>query len=175
MDLYHCIKFHLLTFNTFRDMLQTSLLLQKIRKGNNSEITCNSVMVLAIPLMAVYQWIKFYLIPFYTFRDMLRTSFLLQKLRMEVTRASVCKTLCPQLPDSNTARFQHSLAMTVTTVQIYEISMLFYLKGNNSKMGDNSDKQKIWVTYFLMRNPFMKFQTSMHISKLMLCIKKCAM
>ena len=28
---------------------------------------------------------------------------------------------------------QHCLLMTVTTVQIYEISMLFYQKGNNSK------------------------------------------
>ena len=27
---YHCIKFHLFIFNTFRDMLQTSLLLQKL-------------------------------------------------------------------------------------------------------------------------------------------------
>ena len=43
-----------------------------------------------------------------------------------ITRAGVCKTLCPQLPDSNTARLQHCLPMTVTTVQIYEISMLFY-------------------------------------------------
>ena len=29
---YHCIKFHLFSFNTFRDMLQTSLLLQKLEK-----------------------------------------------------------------------------------------------------------------------------------------------
>ena len=28
--LYHCIKFHFIIFNTFRDMLQTSLLLQKL-------------------------------------------------------------------------------------------------------------------------------------------------
>ena len=48
----------------------------------------------------------------------------------------------PQLPDSNTAWLQHCLPMTVTTVQIYEISMLFYQKENNSKIGDNSDKKK---------------------------------
>ena len=49
--------------------------------------------------------------------------------------------------------------------------MLFYYKGYNSKMGDNSDKIKIWVDYFLMRNPYMKFQNiSIHGSKLMLCI-----
>ena len=42
------------------------------------------------------------------------------------TRAGVWKTLCPQLPDSNTAWLQHCLPMKVTTVQIYEISMLFY-------------------------------------------------
>ena len=40
------------------------------------------------------------------------------------TRAGVCKTLCPQLP--NTAWFQHCLPMMVRTVQIYKISMLFY-------------------------------------------------
>ena len=43
-----------------------------------------------------------------------------------ITRAGVCKTLCPQLPGSNTASLQHCLRMTVTTIQIYEISMLFY-------------------------------------------------
>ena len=32
--------------------------------------------------------------------------------------------------------------MTVITVQIYEISVLFYLKENNSKIGDNSDEKK---------------------------------
>ena len=50
------------------------------------------------------------------------------------TRAGFfCKTLCPQLPDFNTAWLQHCLPMAITTVQIYEISMLFYQKGNNSK------------------------------------------
>ena len=54
--------------------------------------------------------------------------------------------------------------MTVTTVQIYEIS-----KGNNSKTGDNWDKKKIQVTYFVMRNQNMKFQNiSIQGSKLML-------
>ena len=52
--------------------------------------------------------------------------------------------------------------------------MLFYLKSNNSKMGDNSDKEKIQVTYFFMRNPYMKFQNiSIHGSKVMLCTRKC--
>ena len=64
---------------------------------------------------------------------------------------------------------QHCLPMMVTTVQIYKISMLFYQKGNNSKIGDNSDKKKIQVTYFLLRNQYMKFQNiSIHDSKLML-------
>ena len=64
---------------------------------------------------------------------------------------------------------QHCLPMMVTTVQIYKISMLFYQKGNNSKTGDNLDKKKIQVTYFLLRNQYMKFQNiSIHDSKLML-------
>ena len=46
--LYHCIKFHLFIFNTFRDMLRTSLLMQKIRKGNNSVITCDRITVFVL-------------------------------------------------------------------------------------------------------------------------------
>ena len=46
--------------------------------------------------------------------------------------------------------------------------MLFYYKGNNSKMGDNLDKKKIRVPYFFMRNPYMNFlNISIHGSKLM--------
>ena len=45
--------------------------------------------------------------------------------------------------------------------------MLLYYKVNNSKMGDNSDKKKIKVTDFFMRNLYMKFQnTSIYDSKL---------
>ena len=39
-----------------------------------------------------------------------------------------------------------------------EISMVFYYKGNNSKMGDSWDKKTTWITYFFIRNPYMKFQ-----------------
>ena len=84
------------------------------------------------------------------------------------TRAGVCKTLCPQLPDSNTVWLQHCLAMTVTTVQIYDFNVILS-KGNNSKIGDDWDKKKIWITYFFMRKQNMKFQNiSIHGSKLML-------
>ena len=48
--------------------------------------------------------------------------------------------------------------------------MLFYFKGNNSKMGDNLDKKKNMSPIFFMRNPYMNFQNiSIHGSKLMLC------
>ena len=84
------------------------------------------------------------------------------------TRAGVCKTLCPQLPDSNTVWLQHCLAMTVTTVQIYDFNVILS-KGNNSKIGDDWDKKKIRITYFFKRNQNMKFQNiSIHGSKLML-------
>ena len=47
--------------------------------------------------------------------------------------------------------------------------MLFYEKGNNSKIGDSSDK-KIRVTYFFMRNPYINFQNiSIPGSELILC------
>ena len=65
-----------------------------------------------------------------------------------IIRAYVCKTLCSQLPNSNTAWLQHCLPMMVTTVQIYEILMLFYQKGNNSKpeiaKGHNSNISFNW-------------------------------
>ena len=48
--------------------------------------------------------------------------------------------------------------------------MLFYYKGNNSKTGDNSDKEKKYESPFFMKNPYMKFQNnSIYGSKLMLC------
>ena len=84
---YHCIGFYLFISNTFRDMLRTSLLLQKLGRKITLELCVIELQFLyyALFLMAVYQCIKFHLIPFYTFRDMLRTSILLQKLRREVT------------------------------------------------------------------------------------------
>ena len=48
MTLNQCIKFHLFIFNTFNDMLWTSLLLQQIRQGNNSVITCDRFTVLTL-------------------------------------------------------------------------------------------------------------------------------
>ena len=42
--LYHCVKFHLFIFNTYRDMLTTGLLLQKIGR----KITCDRVTILAL-------------------------------------------------------------------------------------------------------------------------------
>ena len=51
--------------------------------------------------------------------------------------------------------------------------MLFYFKGNNSKMGDNSDKKNMGHLFFFMRNPYMKFQNiSITGSKVMLCTRK---
>ena len=67
--------------------------------------------------------------------------------KFPTTRAGVCKTLCPQLPDSNTVWLQHCLAMTVTTVQIYDFNVILS-KGNNSKIGDDWNKKKIRITFF---------------------------
>ena len=42
----------------------------------------------------------------------------------------------------------------------------FFSKGDNSERGHNSEKKKIWVIFFFMRNPYMKFQdTSIHCLK----------
>ena len=58
--LYHCIKYHLFIFKTFRDVLRTSLLLQNNRNGNNSVISCDTVTILALctfsdGLLSMYQ------------------------------------------------------------------------------------------------------------------------
>ena len=48
-----------------------------------------------------------------------------------------------------------------------------FSKGHNSEKGHNPVKKKIQVSYFFMRNPYKKFQnSSIHGSKVMLCIKK---
>ena len=47
-----------------------------------------------------------------------------------------------------------------------------FTNDNNSRRGDNSDNIKIRLSYFFMRNPFMKFQDSnSHGSKVIVCIK----
>ena len=66
---YQCIKFHLIPFSTFRDMLRTSFLLQKLK----------------ILLKTLYQCMKCHSIPLFTFKDMFQSSFLLQKIKKEVT------------------------------------------------------------------------------------------
>ena len=60
--LYHCIKFHLFIFNTFRDMLRASLLLQKLEREITLQLLVVEIRFLhsALPLIAVYQYIKFY-------------------------------------------------------------------------------------------------------------------
>ena len=83
------------------------------------------------------------------------------------TRAGVCKTLCPQLPDSN------SLTPTLLSHDGNNSTNIwfqcYFIKGNYSKIGDDWDKKKIRITYFFMRNQNMKFQNiSTHGSKLML-------
>ena len=54
-SLYQCIKFHLFIIYTLRDMLWTSLLLQKLGKESNSVITCDKVTVLALSLFSEYR------------------------------------------------------------------------------------------------------------------------
>ena len=50
---------------------------------------------------------------------------------------------------------------------------IFFSKGHNSGKGHNPVKKKISVSYFVMRNPYKKYQnSSMYASKVMLCIKK---
>ena len=72
---YHCIKIHLIPLYTFRDMLRTSFLLQKLRREVTSYILVTGLWFLhsAISHMALCPCIMFHSIIFNTFRDMLRT------------------------------------------------------------------------------------------------------
>ena len=54
------IKFHLVLFYTFRDMIRANFLLQKLKKGSHSVSTADKVVVLAIFQMALYQCIKYH-------------------------------------------------------------------------------------------------------------------
>ena len=54
-----------------------------------------------------------------------------------------------------------------------KIAVTFFSKGHNSGKGHNPVNKKICVSDFFIRNPYKKFQnSSMHGSKVMLCIKK---
>ena len=57
-------------------------------------------------------------------------------------------------------------ASSSNTLRYLADKILFYFlfsKGYNSRKGDNTDKKKKSVSYFFMRNPYMKFQNpSMH-------------
>ena len=49
----------------------------------------------------------------------------------------------------------------------------FFSKGDNSERGHNSEKKKIRVIFFFMRNPYIKFQdTSIHCLKVSNFIRK---
>ena len=55
------------------------------------------------------------------------------------------------------------LAQILFKISCWQDFILIFSKGHNSRKGHNSDKKKIWVRYFFMRNPYMKFQNhSMH-------------
>ena len=93
------LSFSLLSFNVSSfirfqlkrlEMYFRTLVIVKNGKGNNSVITRDNAIVLAVtePLIALFQCIKFYLIPFNTSRDMLRKTLSLQKKNTgrEITR-----------------------------------------------------------------------------------------
>ena len=53
-----------------------------------------------------------------------------------------------------------------------KISSLYFAKGHYSEKGHKTNEKKIFITYFIMRNPYINVQKpSMHGSKVMLCIK----
>ena len=93
-----------------------------------------------------------------------------------ITRAGVCKTLCPKqcltltLLDSNPTLLAHD-SNNCTNIRDFSVILL---KGEiPRKWVIIRNRIKIWVTYNFMRNPYMKFQNiSIHGSKLMPCTIK---
>ena len=56
-----------------------------------------------------------------------------------------------------------TLAQILFEISCWQDFIIIFSKRHNSRKGDNSDKKNIWVSYFSMRNPYMKFQNpSMH-------------
>ena len=54
-----------------------------------------------------------------------------------------------------------------------KIASIFFQRAITQKRGIILSRKKIHVSYFFMRNPYKKFQSSsIHGSKVMLCIKK---
>ena len=69
-----------------------------------------------------------------------------------------------------------ALASIVFEIFCWQYFIHIFSKGHNSGKGHNPDGKKISFSYFIMRNPYMKFQNpSMHGSEVVLCIKKHAM
>ena len=50
------------------------------------------------------------------------------------------------------------LAQILFEISCWQDFILNFSKGHNSRKGDNSDKTKLLVSYFSIRNPHMKFQ-----------------
>ena len=71
-------------------------------------------------------------------------------------------------------RFQGSSFNSFSAALLTRFQAIFFSKGHNSGKGHNPVEKKIRVSYFFfMMNPFKNFQnSSMHASKVMLCIKK---
>ena len=84
---YQRIKFYLILFYTFRDMIQTSFLLQKLRREVTSYKLLTRLWFLnsAISFIALYQCIEFHLFIVNTFRDILQTRLLLLRLERVIT------------------------------------------------------------------------------------------
>ena len=66
-----------------------------------------------------------------------------------------------------------ALASIAFEIFCWQDFIYIFSKGHNSGKGHNPDGKKTRVSYFFMKNPYMKFQNpSMHCSEVMLCIKK---
>ena len=63
-------------------------------------------------------------------------------------------SLSPQKPQPYTPAHGKKLFFSRATVSLE----MLVSKGHNSRKGDNSVKKKKRVSYFSMRNPYMKFQ-----------------
>ena len=162
MAVYQCIKFHLIPFNTFRDMLRTSLL-QKLRREVTLYILVTGLCFLhsAIPLIVLYHCIKFHLFIISTFRDMLRTSLLLQELGTEITVIYCGRVMVLALftySDGCLSMYQISFN-SILYFQRYSLDKLFIAE---IKKGSNSVNTGGRVIVLAFCNPLSVSQVSLN-------------
>ena len=123
----------------------------------------------------VYQLIKFQVLSSNCFRDILLTSLLCPNLQRTINSWNIWQNLFKSYSGNLSSLISWPSIKPLVQIIFWDIVLTrfhsFFQIGITPER--DSDKKKIWVSYFSMRNPYMKFQNpSMNTSYDMACIKK---